>query len=554
MRQKLIEKNKKGTKQSIKNITIYKDQIKNENKLNKNYILITKGKNNSNSVNIIDNKISNVKTLNKINSLVNSYNKINKYNIKNKRNLLACKNKNKAKNVINEKESDYKNKSKVLKKSKEKVKILNENQSNKIQNNLDSISKGDDKNKKDENKNNPERPEDINDYINMDEKEYNENYKDLNTKIQNDAIEEVEEAKEVSELNHSSEYYNSISDFDSKRNYINTFSNKYIINKKRLYEKQKSKEMILTRHLTFKNNILVNKREKLDNKKNNDKLFRNNTFNINSLNSKELLGLGDNRYLMYSQNINNNLNTKNKDNMIFKNNYLVKLNNDKNKLGINSYKYKKLQTKFLFKNISFNNHEKKYINKTDNNLNINDKNKCNTFIKKKFATLRRHIYSKELEKNHILSNTMPNLNKFKEQNKQWSKDNISEKNTRNKKHYKINKIKHIISKNDDFKENNIYSMNIENYKTRNNSTKRNKQICHKYSKYFGFHDKNKILNRTNDIVKIPLKNLVLNSVEEQIKIRKIKITEEKFHKLFKNYYLNLKQLKSKDIKNIKLND
>ena len=50
------------------------------------------------------------------------------------------------------------------------------------------------------------------------------NYKELNKKITNEPIEEVEEAKEASELNHSSEYYNSISEYDSKRNIIGTFS------------------------------------------------------------------------------------------------------------------------------------------------------------------------------------------------------------------------------------------------------------------------------------------------------------------------------------------
>ena len=58
---------------------------------------------------------------------------------------------------------------------------------------------------------NYEKPEDISDYININEQE-NDNYKNLNDKITNEAIEEVEEAKEASELKQqSSEIYNNLS-------------------------------------------------------------------------------------------------------------------------------------------------------------------------------------------------------------------------------------------------------------------------------------------------------------------------------------------------------
>ena len=49
------------------------------------------------------------------------------------------------------------------------------------------------------------KPEDISDYLNIDEKEYVNNYIIKNKKITNEAIEEVEEAKEMSGLKQPSD-------------------------------------------------------------------------------------------------------------------------------------------------------------------------------------------------------------------------------------------------------------------------------------------------------------------------------------------------------------
>ena len=122
---------------------------------------------------------------------------------KNEKKIFALKNMN-----IFSKASNHKNN--YFRKQNENEVIMREEENKKV-------IKEEEKKDKD---NDCERPEDISDYINIDnidEEDYN-NYKTLNGKIENEAIEEVEESKETSELRQSSEFYNNSDISGSKSN------------------------------------------------------------------------------------------------------------------------------------------------------------------------------------------------------------------------------------------------------------------------------------------------------------------------------------------------
>ena len=196
------------------------------------------------------------------------------------------------KNIINRKDIFFKNGAKlgnnkkvIISKfiSKNKELSITKKVSNENKDNIKNKENKEFKNNK-ENKNNiegkkEEKPEDISDYINIDEKDYNNNYTDLNGKITNEAIEEVEEAKEVSEMRQSSEFCSNISNSKSSNKSSKMLSIKDIGNQKYGKERIINK---FNRCLTSKNKGKLNNIKKVFSKK-------NNSFGINMPNSNDSL-------------------------------------------------------------------------------------------------------------------------------------------------------------------------------------------------------------------------------------------------------------------------
>ena len=473
-----------------------KNQLKNESKLlSRNPFLTTKVVLNSNPKNV-NNKILNSKK--KINSYIkeNSYNKIN-----NQKKILQFQKQNKIKEDKNENDNScknviYKNEKFLKKIDNSKVKLKSYKKKNMLDSKIMEVNKN-------EKIDNDEKPEDISDYINIDKNIYNENYTDLNQKNTNEAIEEVEEAKEASDIKQSLDYYNNMSSSEDNLNYNTKFSKEDI---NRVY--------------SFKNKNILNRKEKIIHKLKNFKYSKNIIFPIKILDSKESLRSNDN----IINKTNENLSSTSKDNFILKSNYyLFKLMNSKNKSFINSYKSKEKEG-IIFKKI-----------------NNNSKNKSNQFNKKNNIILKNNINS---EKNNITSRTTTNLKKFididiekkKANNRIYEKNKINKKQNNDKK----NKIK-----NNNYREKNYNSTKTENNKYKNLFTNKNKEICQKYNKYFRIQDNNKELNKTNDRINF----LSNNSNNVRIEFKSIKKSEGRFHKFFKDYYLNLNN--SKDIKNKK---
>lgn len=476
------------------------------------------------------------------------------------------------KNIINRKDIFFKNDTKLGNKKNDIIsKYISKNKELSISKEVSNENKDNRKNKEnkenkefkknEESKNNiegkkVEKPEDISDYINMDEKDYNNYYKDLNGKITNEAIEEVEEAKEVSELRQSSEFFNNISNSKSSNK-----SNK-ILSIKDIENKKDGKEKFINRFnrcLTSKNEEKLNGKKKVISKKGNKKKEKNNSLNINMFNSNDSLRINNNKSLRISKNIiinndhetitvskinkkNSELNDKiSKENLsVKKGKYIIKPIKAKIRINMNSDIPIKSINKIYIKKIIIN-QNKTEINNSSNVYkiyNIKNKSKSNQINNKISAIFKIHYKSKKLEKYENISKTVPNLKKILEKENRYDKDMTLKKNNTiqicyNNEDYKHN-YKYITSKN------NVYKNKMLKAKLKNNDILSNRnEICHKYTKYFKSDDKIKKLNKTN--INISLKVYEQFFKDEQIKNRnkKVKIAEEKYHNLFKEYYLKI---------------
>ena len=405
-----------------------------------------------------------------------------------------------------------------------------------------------------------EKPEDISDYINMDEKDYSNNYKDLNGKITNEAIEEVEEAKEVSELRQSSEFFNNISNSKSSNKSKKILSIKDIGNQKDGKEKFINKfNRCLTSKKEEKLNDKLNDKKKVISKRGNKKKQKNNSLNINIFNSNDSLRINNNKSLRNSKIIiinNDNetiniskINSKNNElnDIISKENfslkkgqYIIKPINTKIRINMNSDIPIKSINKIYIKKIIIN-QNKTEINNSSNVYkiyNIKNKSKSNQINNKISAIFKIHYKSKQLEKYKNISKTVPNLKKIFGKENRYDKDMLLKKNNTikisyNNEDYKHN-YKYITNKN------NVYKKRMMKTKLKNDDILSNRnEICHKYTKYFKSCDKIRKLNKTN--INISLKAYEQFFKDEQIKNgnKKVKIAEEKYHNLFKEYYLKI---------------
>jgi hypothetical protein len=170
--------------------------------------------------------------------------------------------------------------------------------------------------------------------------------------------------------------------------------------------------------------------------------------------------------------------------------------------------------------------------------NIKNKSKSNQINNKVSEIFKIHYKSKQLEKYKNTSKTMPNLKKKIQKENRYDRDMILKKNNtikicHNNEDYELNN-KYITNKNS-VNKNTVLKMKLKNNEILSNRN----EICHKYMKYFESDGKIKKLNKTN--VNISLKVYEQLFKEEQIKNRnkKVKIAEEKYHNLFKEYYLKV---------------
>ena len=250
---------------------------------------------------------------------------------------------------------------------------------------------------------------------------------------------------------------------------------------------------------------------------------------------------------------------KYKDNNI--NNYSIFYNNnDVNGSAKAQTKYiiiKKNQKgtqKHQFKSLNINKRNKNILD-----LNQNSNNKSNIIIKDIQKILKTERNAKSFPNNYNSSKTTPNIKNIVNNkrlttiNKQ-SIDNQSQSNSNVLKKIKIDEKKSL------FKSGYIYnsrikSLSIKSRKKKVTNNRRELSKKNKYKKITLFDDKNKKLNRTGDIDINNSSSCKYNTFDRiKLTINKIKNSEEKYHKLFTDYYLReTKRKNRKFIKEILIN-
>lgn len=368
-----------------------------------------------------------------------------------------------------------------------------------------------------------ERPEDISDYINIDnleniDEQDNKKYKTLSGKIENEAIEEVEEAKEASELRQSSEFYNNISGSKSnpKKNMKDIWIKKNIYPKKETNKKNQDNNILFSKYLTFNKKEMNNKNNKIISKIGYKKTKKNLSPYKSILNSNVSINSNEHKNTMNYEIPDYCFNKSDRDNLIYKKNYhIIKENDYKNRTSNNSNK-----------NYSI------YLKNRKNEYLINkDGNKIKKIIIKLEYNKQREISLKnknirKLDKNKNTSQTVPNLKKYYNNKNKENKDmtNCMEKIIKN--YININKIReeNLENKNK-YNEENKYKL-IKSMKiTKDYHTKRNEfyETNNKYCKLFYSRDKTNKLNKTNDRIKVPTKiyNNYFNN-DDKIRIKKVK--------------------------------
>ena len=183
-----------------------------------------------------------------------------------------------------------------------------------------------------------EKLEDIRDYLNIEGNEFDNNYKDNDGKITNEAIEEVEEAKEMSELKQPSEIMSFHS--NSKLSKTNIKNSESIQNN---ISKTKKNEFVKYERINLKNEciqILINKKIK----KNINHPLPLKRIEIGFKKTKN--SVRNNRKKDVGLNNENNL-------MLTKNNNLTRVNHNKTQYIV-IWKNKKTESKPSFKKIPIN--------------------------------------------------------------------------------------------------------------------------------------------------------------------------------------------------------
>ena len=379
-------------------------------------------------------------------------------------------------------------------------------------------------------------PEDISDYINVNEKEYNLN--DMNKITTNEAIEEVEEAKEMSELKQPSEIMSLISNSKpSKSSPKNSDLNK---NKTELGNQKYNKLNLknncykLSLNKRFQKKINVSPRlkrieigfPKYESKHETSyKNIRKNYFKLNNID-------------IIKYNNNNNI----ENYLIFeKNNDLVRVSEIKpNYIIIGKNK----------KDDSNNQIKKIHINQRNKNIfDLNKNNKSNIILK---DLKGNHEALKNVSKAFINSNnsakTTPNIKNINN-GKRIIKPNKISTDSQSDINSNINiKIK-IREKISPFTSGYFYNNKLKSLSKGSNRKKKinnNTEISkfNKHKKIIIFDDEEKKLNKTSDYDLNASSQKYLGFNKIKLTINKIKNSEEKYHKLFTDYHL--RQEKSKN--------
>ena len=405
--------------------------------------------------------------------------------------------------------------------------IINNNQNQKRKNNTKNenkkiIEKNEEKNKlKNEEE---EKLEDIADYINIAQEDYNLNYININKKIVNEAIEEVEEAKEMSELKQPSDLMIHVSNSKqsiaknseirrNKNNFDNKEYNKPNMNCKRykmpMNKRFKKKinlspplkriEIVMPKYENFYNNIKKNsfKMNNIDIKKyNNDNNIEN---NLIVQKNNDILGESENKsnYIILEKNMKRNPKHQFKKIYINKKNPNILDSNKNNKSNINLK----------------DNSDKHVLLKTDSNIfkNINNS-----------------------------SNPSPNVIKIINNKRQIKSNKLSTGNQLDEKQSIIKKIK-IREKKSPFMDRFIYndnskSLSIENKKKKGNNNNKEFYKVNKHKKIMISDDKDKKLDKTNGYDENTSTYQYKSFDKVKLTINKIKNSEEKYHKLLADYY------------------
>ena len=243
------------------------------------------------------------------------------------------------------------------------VKILKINVNNKFSpsiNNINKIKIPNSENKQDINEN---KQEDITDYIDINEDQFNKEY-NFYKEIRNEAIEEVEEAKEVSECRYTSSSFqkSNTANENYKRNDIkknkiridneninkpekiifrNKLKNSFIENNGNILNED---DLFFKKSINFQTQIHHKKKEKLNTKTNNtfdhisnkEIIINNNIININSINDNEI-NLNRDNFNDFCNSRQKDISDKKADKIIFK--------KEANQKGGNKFSYNKKSLK-----------------------------------------------------------------------------------------------------------------------------------------------------------------------------------------------------------------
>ena len=438
------------------------------------------------------------------------------------------------KNIINNKFNKYP----INNKQKETRKNKAQNENIKI-----SSEKNNEVNEIKTEKEKEQKPEDISDYIDLNEKNNIANFDNMDKKITYEAIEEVDEAKEMSELKQPSELMSvatnskqsksSVKNSDSNKNKTDYENRKY--NKINL--KNKSYKMSLNKKITKKISLSP-PLKRIDigfpKQQNSSKNMKKNNLKLNKYKDNNI-----NNYSIFYKNNDVNGSAKAQTKYI-----IIK----KNQKGTQKHQFKSLNINKRNKNIL--------------DLNQNSNNKSNINIKDNKETqkiLKTESKSKSFPNSYNSSKTTPNIKNIVNNkrlttiNKQ-SIDNQSQSNSNVLKKIKIDEKK------SSFKSGYIYnsrikSLSIESHKKKVTNNRRELSKKNKYKKIQLFDDKDKKLNRTSDI-DINKSSYKYNSFDRiKLTINKIKNSEDKYNKLFTDYYLREAKNKNRNfIKEVLINN
>ena len=392
-------------------------------------------------------------------------------------------------------------------------------------------------NKKRNETNEEDKKEDITDYINTDNKEIDNSYKIMNNeKVANEAIEEVEEAKEMSALNQSSEIISP----SPKESQSQSIIKKNISSKNKIIKKENEY------YLDYKKNDLKNKCTKISLNK------KNISFNISLPVKTSDISL--NKFVNNNRHLNiEKINNKNNGNKL-----ITKYYNNLTELPTSSnikYIYINQKPPNTNKNKEKPKYNKMFINKRiKNNRIIRKKNMENKNMKRSRENLDILKTYNDLENNSKYkksSRTTTNLKNNIINNKIFRSENNYEKNNKSKIDLSYIKGKKLGEKKPLFE--NVFKynkqlkkLNIGSNKRSGKSSKSEFSKSNNLNKKIIYKKKGTKSKRTEEL-NFNLSYTFVSFNKIQLRINKLKNSEEKYHKLFEDYYSRYQKNKNREM-------